>query len=197
MKNTITLLMFSFSICTFAQVAIGKSSVTTLPSTTTPNPSISLEFGDYIAGQGKGLIVPWVQSISAVNTAGVEQGTIVFDTSDKILKYSKNGGTWIALTRNEIAVIDGNQVNTQGQVDTSLQNNINDNPLAKASVGTPSATKGILVLEDSNKAMVLPKVPSPHINIVNPEPGLMVYDTANKQLAVFNGKVWTFWKATN
>ena len=30
--------------------------------------------------------------------------------------------------------------------------------------------------------------------IIKPEPGTMVYDTNAKQLAVFNGTVWTFWK---
>ena len=34
-----------------------------------------------------------------------------------------------------------------------------------------------MVLADTNKAMVLPKVASPHLNIVNPAPGMMVYDT--------------------
>ena len=38
------------------------------------------------------------------------------------------------------------------------------------------------------------QVPSPHQNIINPEPGVMVYDATTKQLAVFNGKVWSFWK---
>ncbi|HRM13961.1 MAG TPA: hypothetical protein PLV47_13590, partial [Flavobacterium sp.] len=77
---------------------------------------------------------------------------------------------------------------------TILQASLTDKPDAKAAIGTPTATPGILVLEDSNKAMVLPKVPSPHLNIINPEPGMMVYDTTTKQLAVFNGKVWSFWK---
>ena len=62
--------------------------------------------------------------------------------------------------------------------------------------GDPSTdtTPGILVLADTNKAMVLPKVASPHLNIVNPSPGMIVYDTTKKQLAVFNGTVWSFWK---
>ena len=55
-------------------------------------------------------------------------------------------------------------------------------------------TPGILVLADTDKAMVLPKVASPHLNIVNPAAGMMVYDTTSKQLAVFNGTVWSFWK---
>ncbi|WP_279195775.1 hypothetical protein [Chryseobacterium indoltheticum] len=61
-------------------------------------------------------------------------------------------------------------------------------------IGTPTATPGILVLEDTNKAMILPRVASPHLNIINPAPGMMVYDTTAKQLAVFNGTVWSFWK---
>ena len=55
-------------------------------------------------------------------------------------------------------------------------------------------TPGLLVLADTDKAMVLPKVASPHLNIVNPAAGMMVYDTTSKQLAVFNGTVWSFWK---
>jgi hypothetical protein len=60
-------------------------------------------------------------------------------------------------------------------------------------VGTPSSVSGILVLEDANKAMILPKVASPHLNIISPAAGMMVYDTQKKQLAVFNGTVWSFW----
>ena len=61
-------------------------------------------------------------------------------------------------------------------------------------IGEESDVEGILVLENTNQAMVLPKVASPHLNILNPTPGLMVFDTASGQLAVFNGSVWTFWK---
>lgn len=185
MKNIITVTAILLSTCAFAQVAIGKANVT--------NPSVSLEFGDYVSGQGKGIVVPWVTSAAAVTNA--EKGTIVFDTSDKIMKYKKADGSWFNLSRNETATVDGTQnVNTTGVVNTSLQDALTDKPEAKASIGTPTTTPGILVLEDANKAMILPKVPSPHLNIVNPEPGMMVYDTSTKQLAVFNGKVWSFWK---
>ncbi|WP_426480116.1 hypothetical protein [Chryseobacterium sp. R2ACT005] len=47
---------------------------------------------------------------------------------------------------------------------------------------------------DVNKAMILPKIASPHLNIVNPAAGMMVYDTTKKQLAIYNGTVWSFWK---
>ena len=193
MKYIIAFLTLTVSTCAFAQVAIGKASISNIPTTTTPNTSISLEFGDYVAGQGKGIIVPWVTSAAAVT--GAEQGTVVFDTADKIMKYRKNDGNWVALSKNEITTVDGQaNYNTTGVVNTTLQASLTDNPDAKAAIGTPTATPGILVLEESNKAMVLPKVPSPHLNIINPEPGVMVYDTTTKQLAVFNGKVWSFWK---
>ncbi len=166
-------------------MAIGKSA--------TSNSSVSLEFGDYVSGQGKGMIVPWVSSTAAVTLA--EKGTIVFDTSDKIMKYRKADGSWFGLSKNETTTVDGlPNVNTTGVVNTILQDNHTDKASAKASIGTPTESPGILVLEDSNKAMVLPKVPSPHLKIVNPEPGLLVYDTDSKQLAVFNGTVWSFWK---
>ena len=193
MKYIIAFLTLTVSTCAFAQVAIGKASISNIPTTTTPNTSISLEFGDYVAGQGRGIIVPWVTSAAAVTDA--EQGTVVFDTDDKIMKYRKNDGNWVALSKNEITTVDGQaNYNTTGVVNTTLQASLTDNPDAKAAIGTPTATPGILVLEESNKAMVLPKVPSPHLNIINPEPGVMVYDTTTKQLAVFNGKVWSFWK---
>lgn len=185
MKNIITILTLTVSTCAFSQVAIGKAAVT--------NTSTSLEFGDYVAGQGKGIIVPWVNSAAAVT--GAEQGTIVFDTADKIMKYRKSDGSWFNLTKNETTTVDGQpNYDTTGVVNTTLQASLTDKPSAKTAIGTPSSTPGILVLEDSNKAMILPKVPSPHLNIVNPEPGMMVYDTTSKQLAVFNGKVWSFWK---
>ena len=185
MKNIIALLTLTVSTCAFAQVAIGKSAVT--------NTSVSVEFGDYVAGQGKGIIVPWVTSAGAVT--GAQQGTIVFDTADKIMKYRKADGSWFNLTRNETTTVDGQaNYDTTGVVNTTLQASLTDKPDAKAAIGTPTATPGILVLEDANKAMILPKVPSPHQNIINPEPGMMVYDTTTKQLAVFNGKVWSFWK---
>lgn len=75
-----------------------------------------------------------------------------------------------------------------------IQNTATEKTSAKTSIGTPTSTPGILVLEDTTKAMILPKVASPHLNIINPAPGMMVYDMFNKQLAVFNGRVWSFWK---
>lgn len=201
MKNIIKIFCLLIANAVIAQVAIGKSSLTTLPLPAAPNtanPSISLEFGVHATGtQGKGIVLPW--TTAAMDKANAVEGTVIYDTTDHIIKY-KNGATatsWVPLSKNEAAPAP--ITNTQGAAVTTLQDTYNglpltDNPNAKISIGTPTSTLGILVLEDSNKAMVLPKVESPHLYIVNPEPGTMVYDTLKKQLAVYNGTVWSFWK---
>lgn len=168
MKNIISAILILISTCAFAQVAIGKSSVS--------SPSVSLEFGN----ENRGLLLPWVTSVASVT--GVVDGTMVYDTSDKKVKVKYASG-WKDLS-----------IDTTGVVDTSLQISKTELANAKVSIGTPTSTPGILVLEDNNKAMILPKVASPHLNIINPSAGMMVYDTVSKQLAVFNGTVWSFWK---
>lgn len=167
MKKTIILISLIAFATAYSQVAIGK--------TILESASSSLEFGN----ENRGMILPWVTNASSLqNTVN---GTLVFDLSDKKVKSFQNN-TWVDLS-----------VNTSGIADSSLQDNLNDNSSAKTSIGTPTATAGILVLEDNNKAMILPKVASPHLNIISPDAGMMVYDTVKKQLAVFNGSVWTFW----
>ncbi|MFT3920175.1 hypothetical protein [Cloacibacterium sp.] len=171
MKNLFFIMFAFFSFQINAQVAIGKSNVT--------NENVSLEFGN----DNKGIILPWVDSETAVS--GAVNGTIIYDTYAKKVKYLKNG-TWFDLS-----------VDTNGVVDTTLQDSKTDLPNAKVAIGKDAATDttpGILVLTDADKAMILPKVASPHLNIKNPSAGMMVYDTAAHQLAVFNGTNWSFWK---
>lgn len=184
------------STLAYAQVAIGKTSVT--------NATVSLEFGpNNVANGYKGILLPWVSTVANTPNAsytGVSNpvdGTIIFDVSDKKVKYRK-AGAWFDLSKNEITTVNGvANYDTTGVVDTSLQDNLTENANAKVIIGAnPSTdtTPGILVLSDSNKAMILPKMDSPHLNIKNPPAGMMAYDTTAKQLAVFNGKVWSFWR---
>ena len=191
MKNIFITLSIFLSTCAFAQVAIGKASV---------NPSVSLEFYDN-ADNVRGIILPWVDGVS--NTAPfitnspiteiVVNGTLVYDTSDKKVKVKYATG-WRDLSKDAT----GTTVDPITSIDgLSLQTPRNELAEAKVQIGgnpDTDTTPGILVLADTNKAMVLPKVASPHLNIVNPSPGMMVYDTTSKQLAVFNGTVWSFWK---
>lgn len=167
MKKTIILISLIAFATAYSQVAIRK--------TILESASSSLEFGN----ENRGMMLPWVTNASSLqNTVN---GTLVFDLSDKKVKSFQNN-IWVDLS-----------INTTGIADSSLQDDLNDNSSAKTSIGTPTATAGILVLEDNNKAMILPKVASPHLNIISPDAGMMVYDTVKKQLVVFNGSVWTFW----
>ena len=174
MKNIVATLTLFFATAISAQVAIGKATVS--------SPAVSLEFYDN-ADNTRGIILPWVTSTAAVT--GAVNGTIVYNTADRKV-YVKYASGWRDLS-----------VDTSGTVTTTLQDALSDLDTAKVLIGGDPATDttpGILVLADTNKAMVLPKVASPHLNIVNPSPGMMVYDTTKKQLAVFNGTVWSFWK---
>ena len=169
MKKTFIILFSILATCAFSQVAIGKPTVT--------NTSVSLEFGS----ENRGLLLPWVTSAASVT--GAVDGTIIYDITDKKVKYLK-AGSWFDLS-------------DTGAVNTTLQDSLTEKSTAKAAIGKDGATDttpGILVLTDSDKAMILPKVASPHLNIINPSAGMLVYDTTAKQLAVFNGTVWSFWK---
>ena len=174
MKNIVATLTLFFATTLSAQVAIGKATVS--------SPAVSLEFYDN-ADNTRGIILPWVTNTAAVT--GAVNGTLVYNTADKKI-YVKYASGWRDLS-----------VDNTGAVNTTLQDSLTDQDTAKVLIGGDPATDttpGILVLADTNKAMVLPKVASPHLNIVNPSPGMMVYDTTKKQLAVFNGTVWSFWK---
>lgn len=198
MKKSISILMICAAQFASAQIAIGKASVTPLPATTTPNPSISLEFGDYAGPQlGKGIILPYVTSAAAVTNSVA--GTFFYDVSDKVVKLKTGTNSYFALSKNEVTTVGANTIfDTTGVVSTALQDapNVSEFPDAKVNIGPSSSgtPPGILVLENTNQAMILPKVASPHLNIINPEPGTMAYDTVTKQIAVYNGKVWSFWK---
>jgi len=171
---TTAAVLFMGTLLISGQVAIGKGSVS--------NSSVSLEFAE---NENRGIILPWVTSVGAVT--GVVDGSFVYDLSDHKVKVKYSGG-WKDLS-----------VDLTGATGTAvdIQTAATENTDAKVSIGTPTTAApaaGILVLEDQTKAMVLPKVASPHLNIINPAPGMMVYDTTAKQLAVFNGTVWSFWK---
>lgn len=172
----LNIIILLFAVQTIkAQVAINRA-----PSN---NNSVSIEFGEQLK---KGLVLPYV--LNEGSTVSPVDGTIIFDQSTRKVKYRRNG-VWTDLSINPDT--------TDLSSTFAVQNDETENANAKVSIGTPSSVVGILVLEDNNKAMVLPKEDSPHANIKNPAPGMMVYDTASKQLAVYNGTVWTYWRATN
>ncbi|WBV56375.1 hypothetical protein PFY10_19660 [Chryseobacterium daecheongense] len=167
MKRVLLISMLFIGSLYNGQIAIGKSELT--------NESVSLEFS---GAENRGLILPYVEDKTGIT----ENGTFIFDTTDKKVKLLSSG-VWHDLS-----------VDPGGVVDLSDQKDREENADGKVGIGKQSAVMGILVLEDSDKAMILPKVASPHLNIINPSAGMMVYDTVARQLAVYNGSVWSFWK---
>ena len=150
-----------------AQIAIGKTSTST---------SGLLEFNDDTSNV-KGIILP--RTTSAVAT---ESGTLTFDaTTKKIQYFDKDTATWKELT-------DEGNYTEQIPVTSS---EVSDGVIIGAET---SNAKGILVLESTNKALILPKIANPHLNVKNPEPGMICYDTSSKTFALFNGTKWHYWK---
>ena len=183
--SILSVMVASFS---FAQVAIGKSSITSNST------SISLEFG---VGN-KGIILPWATNAAGVSlpTTGNKSGTFILDVNDRKVKVSKNDGTWFDLTVHNlekpatggnVAINNALQTNVAFPEKTDAKSMIGGNPIT-------DFTPGILVLADTDKAMIPPLVTDPATNIKNPAPGMMVYDPTKKLLAVYNGTVWSYWR---
>lgn len=155
-----------------AQVAIGKEVV--------DGESTILDFDDS-ANNARGLILPAVESVSAV-LSEENNGTFVFDKTDKTVKVYQNN-QW-SLLSDEGSLI-GLVVNTSDE-NTSDQGVI---------IGSDSSNaEGVLVLESADKAMILPRIANPHTTVKSPYAGMMCYDTVSKSLAVFDGSVWNYWK---
>lgn len=177
-KNKILILvMLVISIGVKSQIAIGKETVS--------NASVSLEFG---SNENRGIILPYITDKTTITI----EGSTIYDTTDHKVKYLKDGGAWVNLSED-----DGTKT-TIGTADLSIQDiDKTEMSTAKMAIGTDvenDITNGILVLTDNDKAMILPKVGNAHTNIINPAPGMMVYDTSSKQLAIYNGTTWSFWK---
>lgn len=183
MKTYITSIIISISSIASGQVTIGKSTPFTPANTT-----VSLEFGNATGGL-RGVVLPWVTSAAGVTSA--VPGTLIFDSNDQKVKF----GT--STTANATSVASWSDLSAGAYAPTTA--NIPDtnveNSTAKTLIGGNAATDttpGILVLGDANKAMILPRV-NAYTDIVNPTAGMMVYVTGTQQLALYNGREWSFW----
>lgn len=178
MRNEISKRTFFVFICllfsiptVFGQTAIGKDEV--------EGKDVILDFKP---DDNRGIILSWVTKEDVVTSP--VGGTMIFDSADKKVKYYKSGSSpgWFDLSINS------------GKVDLTIQNEETAN-YSPTVIGKDAATAtGVLILEADNKAMVLPKSESPHLNIKSPAAGTIAYDKESKMLCVFNGEEWSFWK---
>lgn len=181
MKKTIllTALLMSSSYA-FSQMIIGDED-----GSATNKTSVLLDFA---VGQNKGIILPAVTELPV--GSGLAEGTILLDASDSTkAKVAYYNGGWFDLSS-------GNEAD----ISDFIESQPNSEEVSKGVIigAESSSADGVLILESTDKAMILPMVESTD-DIINPSPGMMVYInyTGAKRLAVFNGSKWTFWKPEN
>lgn len=180
MKNIIFLLLTTVSNILYSQVIIGDN-----VGTATNKASVLLEFSQ---SQRKGIILPYLTDVSDVNTPGSIFLRVSNPTTAPVAKivYYDYDGTFKDLSPEASGIATKLKLN--------IQPIAKENSNSKVVIGNgTSAANGILVLESTTKAMVLPRVSS-YKDIVNPAPGMMVLvGTGEKTLAFFNGSQWNFW----
>jgi len=173
----ITLFVF-FNALTSAQIHIGEN-------LQMGNSSL-LEF-DNSPSNTRGII------LSAVETAPVldpdfNNGTFIYDKSTQQVKMFENG-VWINLSDkgdNSVLTQNGRVINTSQDIGKGV--------VIGQTLSENNQTKGALILEDESKALVLPHIANPHINVKSPYPGMMCYDTTSNTFAVFDGNNWNYWE---
>ena len=167
MKTIITTLALIITAISFAQVAIGKATVDGDGILDFENPTT------------KGILLPRVTSLNAASVPG----TLYYDATAKKVKFK--GATELDLSINE-----GNfDVTAERYNELTEEATLNGTVLGANSSTAP----GVLVLESTEKALILPKMAAPHTTIKDPEAGMIAYDTTKKMLCVFNGTEWAFW----
>lgn len=156
-----------------AQISFGKENVN--------GNSTLLDFDDNPLNV-KGLILPPTTAALQVKRGNTnENGILVFDREDSVIKVYEND-SWRKLSQT------GNTTEILSITNTSLDKG------KGIIIGDENTTaEGNLVLESTNKAMILPKINNPNQNVANPYPGMICYDTNEKSLAVYNGIEWTYW----
>lgn len=161
-----------------AQVAIGKDNLT--------NSSVLLEFGN----QGSGIILPSVD-----DAPGAVGGTFIYNKTATVKavevweeRQNNGAGGWLNLT----SKLDPSQ--PDGVNHTLLNIGNTDTNQQGAIIGANTSSKpGVLVLESSTKAMVLPKIQDAQL-LRSAVAGTMLYDTTSDTLAVYDGATWSYWR---
>jgi len=164
MKKILIVVILAISFKASAQIAIGKKTI---------DGSGILDFAQ---DSGKVIVLPIVDTLPNNPMYGV----LVGRKSDSTIVF-RNDTAWIAFSPK--GKLPSDNMNTAG-VEKSLSTTIGNKN---------SSAQGVLVLESTNKALILPKSNDIHM-ISNPRFGSIAYDKVRKSMAIFNGKKWTYWK---
>ncbi|MBL1223169.1 hypothetical protein JET18_20155 [Chryseobacterium sp. L7] len=133
---------------------------------------------DFAEGQDKGIIIPILSTSVNLNPS---PGTILMHQS--VIKGITGSGP----------------LNLSGTGDTSMVTYNSSAPRASGvnhiiiGNSSSSVSGGALIFEAEDKALILPYVSNVE-QMPSPYPGTICYDVNSKSFAVFDGKVWNFWK---
>lgn len=130
-----------------------------------------------LSNQNSPLILPNISS----RPGNAVEGTLIFDNSSRKIVY-KSDAAWRELTLN--AGIKNTPTATLLSV---------PEPDGVTIGSTISSVPGVLVLEVTDKALVLPRLSNPQ-NISLPSSGSIIFDSDRKMIAVYNGIEWSFWE---
>lgn len=178
MNKNIFLASLLLPMVTIAQTVIeGKSSSST---------SAVLEFP---LGTTKGIILPAVESLPGTPA----NGTFLYDKMQKKVRMFQNN-SWVDLSNigDSGRIVAYNSTTTLPDKQTIIGSHTTK--VYNGASFVDGIVDGIVVLEGSTKALVLPKIVNPHLTVRSPYPGMMCYDINRKALAVFDGKLWNYWK---
>lgn len=168
MKNKIAILYtLVLSTLSHAQMIIAEEN--NYPTNITE--STLLQFED---NRSKGIILP-ANTTEPVNPTN---GTFIFDLTYQRIKMFENN-QWINLS-------------DRGTAPTLF----NENDFGEGVIigADKSDAEGVLVLESSDKAVVLPRVNNVNNEVINPYPGMICYDLSTKTITLFDGNQWNYWK---
>lgn len=170
MRYKLTLLLFFCVVFTInAQYAIGKFSI---------DGSALIDFAFNSKG---GIVLPKVSEMPTT-AASTQNGTILVNAVNlsSITVQMRQNDSWINLTDPiELTNLD---INT-----------ITDSKTGFIIGNKTSNAEGALVLESSTKALILPKTTNV-TNLTNVTIGTIFYDMNTKSLAIYDGRIWVFWK---
>lgn len=188
-KHIFSILLLAAFASVNAQVIIGNA----IGGPALDKSSVLLEFANT---SDRGIIVPYVTT--AVLPTTFVGGTILLHTPQpstttaRMKYYNALTSVWVDLSGQDGIVTAALAIQPSGVTESSTARAIIGDVPNPIPSGFP---EGVLVLNSTTKAMVLPIVNNTD-QIVDPSPGMMVYlnKTGAKRLAVFNGTKWSYWK---
>ncbi|MGV0966736.1 hypothetical protein [Empedobacter falsenii] len=134
------------------------------------------------AENAKGIILPILTNTISNNFVN---GTFLLDESEKIIKVYEND-KWLRLS-----YLPGNLSNV---ITPTTSTEIGEGVYIGDNSNGNNSSLGVLELNSTDRALVLPKIYKPYISVENPYPGMICYDTDSKSLMLYDGRYWNIWK---